>query len=887
MGIKVNFFFLFAIVIFFSSNKVFSQTIINGFVISKNNKPISFVNVSLKDLKNENITSYAITNQQGYYSLKTYNTGDFDLNFSKLNFKSNTVLVKITNQIEISLPKVTLENQITDLQEVVIKSEKKIVNKKDTVIYNLKAFKQGNEKVLEDLLKKLPGFEVTTNGKITVRGKEIEKIMVEGDDFFEKGYTILSKNMPVESIEKLEVIENYESNKYLKNIRNSDKIALNLKLNDESKNIWFGDAELNYGVISENRYKLSNNLMKFSKKAKHYFLSNLNNIGLDATGDLNFLSNLKNNENLVFFNIDESEKLKVNQLKPNLDYDKVNINNSELFSLNNIFNLSKKAKIKLTGLFNSDNIFSSGKTLETFSTNRQFIQLREQNDLIKDQYLSNIKLDFSKDFSKDSSLEFNNNLNFNKLNDHNRNNFNGLNLDENLETNNKSLNSKVFFTKKVNDKTVILIKNNLEIIEKTQIFTTNPFIYVSLLNINAQSSSQFYNAKTLKNEIEATLINKHARNNILELKLGNLNNNYLINSKFNLKENSSEKEFFINNNEINSFNPFIKLKYTLNRKDLKFVFGLDQIISFSNLTLNDTKTDQFFYAINPKIGVDWKINTKTKITSFLSSEKSIYPIENTYNQFINSSFRKFELGLDKLYSTSKKSVLVNFKYGNLGDGFTNDLSFIYSKQDNFSSSNTFLTPNFILDKKTILGDKDFMGLNTRFGIYIKKIKNNFKVNFDLSNSISNSLLNDFESRNIKQTDLNYGLEFRSGFKSFFNYNFGYNTNIKYINVNLIKNRIINNVGFIDLYFKFNERFKFNTKYQIYVFNSGNIKTNHNFLDLDFQFTPKNKKIEFGFLIKNLFNTNSFKSFSSTDLSFTESEITIQPRFLLLSTIFRF
>ena len=58
------------------------------------------------------------------------------------------------------------------------------------------AFAQGNEQVVEDILKKIPGLNIDANGTIKVGNQEVEKVMIEGDDFFEKGYKILTKNMP-------------------------------------------------------------------------------------------------------------------------------------------------------------------------------------------------------------------------------------------------------------------------------------------------------------------------------------------------------------------------------------------------------------------------------------------------------------------------------------------------------------------------------------------------------------------------------------------------------------------------------------------------------------------------------------------------------------------
>ena len=153
-----------------------------------------------------------------------------------------------------------------------MQSRRPITIKKDTIVFDAKSFLQGNELVVEDLLKKIPGLNVLTDGTIKIGNQEVEKVMIDGDDFFEKGYKIVTKNMPVNPIDKVEVYQNYSNNKHLKGIENSEKVALNLTLKEDAKRIWFGNIFGGYGLVSENRYEFRANLMNFGKKSKHYFL---------------------------------------------------------------------------------------------------------------------------------------------------------------------------------------------------------------------------------------------------------------------------------------------------------------------------------------------------------------------------------------------------------------------------------------------------------------------------------------------------------------------------------------------------------------------------------------------------------------------------------------
>src|SRR5699024_914589 len=114
-------------------------------------------------------------------------------------------------------------------------------------------------------------------------------------DFFGKGYKILSKNMPAYPIEEVEILKHFSNNKLLKNIEESDKVALNLKLKEESKNVWFGNVK--GGIANDGFYEFKGKLMDFGKKNKYYFLTDLNTTGADATGSINNLIYSSSNYN--------------------------------------------------------------------------------------------------------------------------------------------------------------------------------------------------------------------------------------------------------------------------------------------------------------------------------------------------------------------------------------------------------------------------------------------------------------------------------------------------------------------------------------------------------------------------------------------------------------
>ena len=101
----------------------------------------------------------------------------------------------------------------------------------DTLIYNADSFKNGTERKLEDVLKKLPGVEINDDGQIEVEGKIVAKVMVEGKEFFDGDSKLATKNIPANAVDKVQVLKTYSEVGQLSGVTNNqDNIAINIKL---------------------------------------------------------------------------------------------------------------------------------------------------------------------------------------------------------------------------------------------------------------------------------------------------------------------------------------------------------------------------------------------------------------------------------------------------------------------------------------------------------------------------------------------------------------------------------------------------------------------------------------------------------------------------------
>lgn len=219
-----------------------SQNRIKGEIVD-NEKPVMAASIILNDSLGK-IHAYTHSDELGNYTIIATKIGKFTLSINALGYEKQSVEVFFEKQNTEKIFNFNLISKATELKEVVIKSNRPISFDGDKVIFNAKAFSQGNEQVVEDLLKKIPGINVATDGTIKVGNQEVEKVMIDGDDFFEKGYKILTKNMPVSPIENVELLRKHSNNKLLKGIENSDKVALNLTLKEGYKRQLFGNLKL-------------------------------------------------------------------------------------------------------------------------------------------------------------------------------------------------------------------------------------------------------------------------------------------------------------------------------------------------------------------------------------------------------------------------------------------------------------------------------------------------------------------------------------------------------------------------------------------------------------------------------------------------------------------
>jgi len=881
----------FYLLLYFSFCISYSQNTIKGEVKDKNNQSIISVSVFLKDNTGKIIT-YTYTDEFGKYVLKTEKTGQFVLIASSMGFEQKSIDLTFENKNETKTIDFTLTPKITELKEIIITSKRPITIKNDTIIFNADSFKQGNEQTVEDLLKKIPGLNIDANGTIKVGNQEIEKVMIDGDDMFEKGYKILTKNMPVNPIDKVELYQKYSNNKHLKGIENSEKVALNLTLKEDAKRVWFGNLKAGYGLVSENRYEVRGNLMNFGKKNKYYFLTNLNNIGEDATGDINHLIRPYRFDEAGSIGDDQS----VNSLlglgfdTPNLKQKRTNLNNAEMLSLNSIFTLSEKVKLKTLGFLNTDEIDFYRNSFQTFSVGNTSFTNTENFVGRKTQLTGFGKIDLTYDISKTKTFEYTGK--FNKTNEKNRSDllFNNDLLNERLNANNQLFDQKLVYTNKFKDNKVFLLSSRY-INEKTpQNYSVNQFIFNDLFTENANNTKQFSENKMQFAGIEAHLLDKKKNGDLLEIKIGNQLRIDDLNTRFELLVNESNLSFpnGYQNNLTNTTNDlYLSAKYRFKLKNFTLLTQADAHQLFNQLENFNVKSNQNPFFIMPKIGLDWKINEKNKILTSYSYNTTNAGVLDVYSGFVQTGFRSFSKGLEEFNQLNSSSAILNYTYGSWGDKFFANTFILYTKNNNFFSTNSIITQNFSQSEKIIIKDREFFSISSSIDRYFKPIKSNLKINLGATKTNFKNIVNNSNLREVKNFNADYGVELRSGFRGFFNYHIGAKWNYNEVQTT-IKNSFTDNMSFLDLSFMFSDKFNIQVQSERYFF--GNLDKDNNkyyFLDLEARYVFKENKLTFFLSGNNLFNTETFRNYSISDINISQTEHRLMPRYVLFKMEYRF
>lgn len=330
----------------------FSQTVISGSVKNKSDKPLD-ATVTLHAKGSVTINSFASTNADGYYSIMYKGTADsVVVTISGINIGKYTKTVASHNRTVDFI----IDEKPIEIKETTVIAPK-ISLRGDTINYMVASYIDQNDHAIGDVLKKLPGIEVSASGGITYQNRSINKFYIENMDLLQGRYSLATKNIAARDVASVQVLENHQPIKALKDKIPSDQAAINLKLKDSAKGTWAltGLAGVGYEPVLWNAELVG---MLFNKTRQNMSTYKGNNSGDDVAGEFRTHYDYER----VYMNSGSSLSVQMPSTPPVPSRRYID-NQSHAAGINQLFKLGKETELTANMCYYNDRIEKEGYSL--------------------------------------------------------------------------------------------------------------------------------------------------------------------------------------------------------------------------------------------------------------------------------------------------------------------------------------------------------------------------------------------------------------------------------------------------------------------------------------------------------------------------------------------
>lgn len=263
--------------IFWISINSIAQNTIKGTVFNEENEPLANATAVLLNPADSIMKYFGITNKEGYYEIKNIKNGNYLMQVSFVGTQMITGIIIIPSKQGEDLGKKVLKWNASLGNINIVADYVPLRFRNDTVEFNAKAFITKPDAVVEDLLKKIPGIEVDLAGNIKALGEDVKKVLVDGKEFFGRDTKVATKNLPANAIDKVEVFDKKSYEAEFTGINDGiHERTINLKLTEDAKVGYFGDAEA--GAGTRDHYKVTGKIYRFTDVKQMAALGMYNNI---------------------------------------------------------------------------------------------------------------------------------------------------------------------------------------------------------------------------------------------------------------------------------------------------------------------------------------------------------------------------------------------------------------------------------------------------------------------------------------------------------------------------------------------------------------------------------------------------------------------------------
>ena len=868
----------------------FSQKVkVEGIVNNEAGEPLEMANVIAFQKGTNFLESYSITDSNGNYKLTLEEDKEYTFKVSYLGFDTLSTDISIGSSTETTNKNFVLKESSESLSEVSITYEIPIKISGDTISYNTDSFTNGTEKKLEDVLEKLPGVDIDDNGEIEVEGIKVQKVLVEGKEFFDGDSKIATQNIPASAIDKIQVLKNYNEVSGMKGVTNNeDNIAINIKLKSGKNKFWFGEVNAGGGVSdSDGKYLAKPKLFYYSPEKSINVLADFNNIGetpFTRRDYFRFTGGLRSgmSSNGTSFNV-SSDDLGFLTAQ----------NNRALEIVSNFGAVNFSVAPKKTLDFNGFIIANSSQTdmftkTETIYNETGLIDLNETTSTQESQ-LAIAKFSTTYKPTDDLQIQYDIFGKISKQTEYNDVFSTQRSADTYMEEQPSSLNQNLNVYYTLNDK-------NIFSTEMQYMYQKDTPLYNSLAD-----SQPFTLVPTVDESIYDLIQNRKFDTSKFD---GKVDYYYIINAKSNLNFtfgttlSSQNFESSISQNledgtqidfEEEDLNNDVKYNFTdvflaVHYKMVEGIFTFEPGVSLHQYKIKDeqlgtTGTDNLTKVL-PDIyaRLQFKSSESLRFNYAITSQFTDVVkaaegyVFNNYKSMFRGN-RDLENSLNHRYSLSYFSFSM-FSFTNINASLT------YTKKVNSIKNVTELigVDRISFPLNSDYADETFSG-DFRYGKTYSKLKTNFSANFN--NSIFNNIVNgeEIKSKNFSHS---YQASVATKFKNAPNFEVGYQLSLaNYSDTGSTTNR-----PFANMEISFLKNFILTADYSYYNYKNEEktYKNEYSFLNSDLYYQKKDSKWEFQFTAKNITNNKSINTDSYNEI--TDSNSTslyyIQPRLYMVS-----
>ncbi len=323
-----------------------SYSVVSGKVVDASEDGMYGVNIVAYNEAGKQLC-FAISDSIGCFVLKSM-SGMAYIKFSFLGYETQTVRYNPSaNQLVVQMKEATFQ-----LREVAVKAGR-ISESGDTLSYSVASFKQIQDRSIADVIRKMPGLEVKPNGSISYQGKAINRFYIEGLDLMGSQYVQASNNIAADHVKSVQVLENHQAIKSLREVEFSEQAALNIVLKDDAKSVWTGLADVGLGYAGKGKDFLYENRlmgMNFKKNFQTMLLYKGTNTGRNIADEVLSISDLQEYQG-------ESNIIGLPDLGgPAFSADRYTFHKSHLLAANWLWKTGKESdlRVQASGLLDSE-----------------------------------------------------------------------------------------------------------------------------------------------------------------------------------------------------------------------------------------------------------------------------------------------------------------------------------------------------------------------------------------------------------------------------------------------------------------------------------------------------------------------------------------------------